>query len=168
MKDIISGKKLLETLPWIKVIICTQFDFFDRKLVQRCPKKCFTHQLTTKGKLFQMQLNNMVQYSQTWGRKARIHLQNSRHALRKSFCMLSQMLKMKSNVTIQMSKYVSLIHLIVKELETKRMLGSVVAVAFQIIFLCWNICQWFFFIFKKSFLTSSHQNDPKRTNHIKF
>jgi hypothetical protein len=32
MKDVISGKKLLETLPCIKVIICTQFDFFDRKL----------------------------------------------------------------------------------------------------------------------------------------
>jgi hypothetical protein len=25
-----------------------------------------------------------------------------------------------------------------------------------------------FFIFKKLFLTSAHQNDPKRTNHIKF
>jgi len=106
MKDVKSGKKLLETLPCIKVIIWTQFDFFDRKLVQRCPTKCFTHQLTTKGKLFQRKLNNMVQYSQTWGRKAWIHLQNSWHALRRNFCMSSQMLKMKLNVTIQIkSKY---------------------------------------------------------------
>jgi hypothetical protein len=48
-----------------------------------------------------------------------------------------------------------------------RVLGSMVAVAFQIIF-CTKMHANDFFIFKKSFLTSAHQNDPKRTNHIKF
>jgi len=46
-------------------------------------------------------------------------------------------------------------------------LGSVVAVAFQITF-CAEIHANNFFIFKKLFLTPAHQNDPKRTNHIKF
>jgi hypothetical protein len=47
-------------------------------------------------------------------------------------------------------------------------LGSVVAVAFQITFCAEMHANDFFFIFKKLFLTSAHQNDPKRTNHIKF
>jgi hypothetical protein len=46
-------------------------------------------------------------------------------------------------------------------------LGSVVAVAFQIIF-CTEIHANDIFIFKKLFLTSAHQNDPKHTNYIKF
>jgi len=35
-------------------------------------------------------------------------------------------------------------------------------------FSCRNTCQWFFFIFLKSFLTSAHQNDSKSTNRIQF
>jgi hypothetical protein len=47
-------------------------------------------------------------------------------------------------------------------------LGNVVAVAFQITFCAEMHANDVFFIFKKLFLTSAHQNDPKRTNHIKF
>jgi hypothetical protein len=47
-------------------------------------------------------------------------------------------------------------------------LGSVVVVAFQITFRAATHANDFFFIFKKSFLTSAHQNDSKHTNHIKF
>jgi hypothetical protein len=47
-------------------------------------------------------------------------------------------------------------------------LGSVVAVAFQITFYAKMHANDFFFIFKKSFLTSAHQNNRTRTNHIKF
>jgi hypothetical protein len=46
-------------------------------------------------------------------------------------------------------------------------LGSVVAVAFQIIFYA-EIHAIDFFIFLKLFLTSVHQNNSKLTNHIKF
>ena len=42
-----------------------------------------------------------------------------------------------------------------------------VAVAFQITF-CVEMYANDFFYFKKLFLTSAHQNDPKHTNHIKF
>jgi hypothetical protein len=44
----------------------------------------------------------------------------------------------------------------------------VVAVAFQITFCAEIYVNDVFFIFKKLFLISAHQNDPKRTNHIKF
>jgi hypothetical protein len=44
----------------------------------------------------------------------------------------------------------------------------VVVGAFQIIFRAKIHVNDVFFIFKKLFLTSAHQNDPKRTNHIKF
>jgi hypothetical protein len=47
-------------------------------------------------------------------------------------------------------------------------LDSVVAVAFQITFCAEMHANDFFFIFLKLFLTLAHQNDPKRTNHIKF
>jgi hypothetical protein len=47
-------------------------------------------------------------------------------------------------------------------------LGSVVSVAFQINFCAEMHANDVFFIFKKLFLTSAHQNDPKRTNYIKF
>jgi hypothetical protein len=50
----------------------------------------------------------------------------------------------------------------------QRVFGSVVAVAFQITFRAEMHANDFFFIFKKSFLTSVHQNDPKHINHIKF
>jgi hypothetical protein len=46
--------------------------------------------------------------------------------------------------------------------------GSVVVGAFQIIFRAKMHANDVFSFFKKSFLTSAHQNDPKRTNHIKF
>jgi hypothetical protein len=46
-------------------------------------------------------------------------------------------------------------------------IGSVVAVAFQITF-CAEMHANDFFLKKKLFLTSAHQNDLKRTNHIKF
>jgi len=48
------------------------------------------------------------------------------------------------------------------------MFGSVVAVAFQIIFCAEIHANDFFFIFEKLFLTSARENDPKHTNHIKF
>ena len=48
------------------------------------------------------------------------------------------------------------------------MFGSVVAVAFQITFRAEMHANDFFIIFKKLFLTSAHQNDPKHTNYIKF
>jgi hypothetical protein len=44
---------------------------------------------------------------------------------------------------------------------------SVVTVVFQITFRA-KIHVNDFFIFKKLFLTSAHQNDPKHTKHIKF
>jgi hypothetical protein len=47
------------------------------------------------------------------------------------------------------------------------MLGSVVAVAFQITFML-KYMQMIFFIFKKLFLISAHQNDLKQTKYIKF
>jgi hypothetical protein len=49
----------------------------------------------------------------------------------------------------------------------KRVLGSVVAVAFQITFRA-EMHANDFFHFLKSFSTSAHQNDLKHTNHIKF
>ena len=48
------------------------------------------------------------------------------------------------------------------------MFGSVVAVAFQIIFCAEIHANDFFFIFEKLFLTSARENEPKHTNHIKF
>jgi len=48
------------------------------------------------------------------------------------------------------------------------MLGSVIAVAFKIIFYAKIHANDFFLFFKKLFLTSAHQNNPKRTNHVKF
>jgi len=48
------------------------------------------------------------------------------------------------------------------------MFGSMVTVAFQIIFHAEMYANDVFFIFKKLFLTSAHQNDPKHANHIKF
>jgi hypothetical protein len=48
------------------------------------------------------------------------------------------------------------------------MFGSVVALAFQITFRAEMHANEVFFIFKKLFLTSAHQNDPKHTKHIKF
>jgi hypothetical protein len=49
----------------------------------------------------------------------------------------------------------------------KRVLGSVVAVAFQITFRA-EIHVNDVFLKKKLFLTSAHQNDSTHTNHIKF
>jgi hypothetical protein len=47
------------------------------------------------------------------------------------------------------------------------MFGSVVAVAFQIIFRAeMHVNDFFYFL--KIILTSAHQNDPKHTKHIKF
>jgi hypothetical protein len=43
-----------------------------------------------------------------------------------------------------------------------------VAGAFQITFRVKMHVNDVFSFFKKSFLTSAHQNDPKHTNHIKF
>jgi hypothetical protein len=48
------------------------------------------------------------------------------------------------------------------------MFGSVVAGAFQITFRAKMHDNDVFSFFKKSFLISAHQNDPNRTNHIKF
>jgi hypothetical protein len=47
------------------------------------------------------------------------------------------------------------------------MFGSVVAGAFQITFRAKMHANDVFFL-KKLFLTSAHQNDPKRTKYIKF
>jgi len=47
------------------------------------------------------------------------------------------------------------------------MFNSVVAVAFQITFRVEMHANDIFFIFKKLFLTSAHQNDPKHINRIK-
>jgi hypothetical protein len=46
--------------------------------------------------------------------------------------------------------------------------GSVVAAVFQITFRIKMHVNDVFLFFKKLFLTSAHQNDPKHTNHIKF
>jgi hypothetical protein len=48
------------------------------------------------------------------------------------------------------------------------MFGNVVVVAFQIIFRAKMHVNDVFLFFKKSFLTSAHQNDPKHTKYIKF
>jgi hypothetical protein len=48
------------------------------------------------------------------------------------------------------------------------MFGSVVAIAFQITFHNEMHANDVFSFFKKLFLTSAHQNDPKHTTHIKF
>ena len=48
------------------------------------------------------------------------------------------------------------------------MLGSVIVGAFQITFRIKMHANDVFFIFKKLFLTSAHQNDVKRINYIKF
>jgi hypothetical protein len=48
------------------------------------------------------------------------------------------------------------------------MFGSVVVVVFQIIFYAEMQANDIFFIFKKLFLTSVHENDPKCTIYIKF
>jgi hypothetical protein len=48
------------------------------------------------------------------------------------------------------------------------MIGSVIVVAFQIIFRAEIHVNDVFFIFKKLFLTLAHQNDPRHTKHIKF
>jgi hypothetical protein len=47
-------------------------------------------------------------------------------------------------------------------------LDSVVVVAFQITFCAEMYTNDIFLFFLKSFLTSAHQNNSKRTNHIKF
>jgi hypothetical protein len=49
-----------------------------------------------------------------------------------------------------------------------KVLDSVIAVAFQITFCAEIHANDIFFIFLKLFLISAHQNDLKRTNHIKF
>jgi hypothetical protein len=46
--------------------------------------------------------------------------------------------------------------------------GSVVAGAFQITFRTKMHANDVFSFFKKLFLTSTHQKDPKHTNHIQF
>jgi hypothetical protein len=46
--------------------------------------------------------------------------------------------------------------------------GSVVVVTFQIIFCAEMHAIDIFLFFKKLFLTSAHQNDPKYINYIKF
>jgi len=46
--------------------------------------------------------------------------------------------------------------------------GSVVAVTFQIAFRAEIHANDVFFIFKKLFLISAHQNDPKSTKHTQF
>jgi hypothetical protein len=48
------------------------------------------------------------------------------------------------------------------------MFDSVVAVAFQITFRAEMHANDVFLFFKKLFLTSAHQNNSKRINHIKF
>jgi hypothetical protein len=48
------------------------------------------------------------------------------------------------------------------------MFGNVVVVAFQIIFRAKMHVNDVFLFFKKLFLTSAHQNDPKHTKYIKF
>jgi hypothetical protein len=48
------------------------------------------------------------------------------------------------------------------------MFGNVVAIAFQITFRAEMHANDIFFIFKKLFLISAHQNNPKHTNYIKF
>jgi hypothetical protein len=48
------------------------------------------------------------------------------------------------------------------------MFDSVVAVAFQITFRAEIHANDIFLFFLKLFLTSTHQNDPKHTNYIKF
>ena len=48
------------------------------------------------------------------------------------------------------------------------MFGSVVAVAFQIVFRAEIHANDVFSFFKKLFLTSAHQNDPKSTNRTQF
>ena len=48
------------------------------------------------------------------------------------------------------------------------MIDIVVAVVFQITFCVEMHANNIFIIFKKSFLISAHQKDPKHTNHIKF
>jgi hypothetical protein len=50
----------------------------------------------------------------------------------------------------------------------KRVLGSVVAIVFQITFGAEMHTNNIFLFFKKKNLTPAHQNDPKHTNHIKF
>jgi len=50
----------------------------------------------------------------------------------------------------------------------KSVFGSVVAGAFQIAFRAEIHANDVFFIFKKLFLTSAHQNDPKNTNRTQF
>jgi hypothetical protein len=52
--------------------------------------------------------------------------------------------------------------------EIKSVFGSVVASAFQITFRAKMHANDVFSFFKKLFLTSAHQNDPKYTNHIQF
>jgi hypothetical protein len=52
--------------------------------------------------------------------------------------------------------------------STKSLFDSVVAGAFQITFRVKMHVNDVFSFFKKLFFTSAHQNDPKRTNHIKF
>jgi hypothetical protein len=52
-------------------------------------------------------------------------------------------------------------------LFSKSVFGSVIAGAFQITFCVKMHINDFFFIFKKLFLRSAHQNDLKRTNYIK-
>jgi hypothetical protein len=47
-------------------------------------------------------------------------------------------------------------------------IDSVVAVAFQITFCIEMHANNIFIIFKKSFLISAHQNDPKATNRTQF
>jgi len=51
---------------------------------------------------------------------------------------------------------------------TTSLFGSVAAVAFQITFCAEMHANDVFFILKKLFLISAHQNDQKHTKHIKF
>ena len=48
------------------------------------------------------------------------------------------------------------------------MFGIVIAIAFQIAFRAEIHANDVFLFFKKLFLTSAHQNDPKSTNHTQF
>jgi len=59
-------------------------------------------------------------------------------------------------------------HLCIAIDTTTSMFGNVVVVAFQIIFRAKMHVNDVFLFFKKLFLTSAHQNDPKHTKYIKF
>ena len=58
--------------------------------------------------------------------------------------------------------------IIKKKLSLQGVLGSMVVVAFQITFCVEMHVNDIFLFFKKLFLTSANQNNPKRINYIKF